>query len=211
MRQRSYGFTIVELLIVIAVIGILAAITIVSYTGIQERARNTLRIQTAKQAMSALQLVKMYNSDTAIRDSLHQDGGWWYACVGTGYEDFDGDGLGDCGVHDGWPFMSESSAFNDLLAENTNLVVSTAKFPVIATDSASLYGPFVNSGWVDESSQWVMEYSLEGEGQECSLTPLVYRSPPPAESWNLTTTPPATDAGWSGVRDGVTECIVLIR
>lgn len=39
MRKRQGGFTIVELLIVIVVIGILAAITIVAYNGIQERAR----------------------------------------------------------------------------------------------------------------------------------------------------------------------------
>ena len=41
-RQRSRaGFTIVELLIVIVVIGILAAITIVAYSGIQSRAQQT--------------------------------------------------------------------------------------------------------------------------------------------------------------------------
>lgn len=39
MLRLSRGFTIVELLIVIVVIGILAAITIVAYNGIQERAR----------------------------------------------------------------------------------------------------------------------------------------------------------------------------
>lgn len=37
--RKQTGFTIVELLIVIVVIGILAAITIVAYNGIQERAR----------------------------------------------------------------------------------------------------------------------------------------------------------------------------
>jgi prepilin-type N-terminal cleavage/methylation domain-containing protein len=38
MRQKQRGFTIVELLIVIVVIGILAAITIVAYNGVQSRA-----------------------------------------------------------------------------------------------------------------------------------------------------------------------------
>ncbi|RYZ77756.1 MAG: prepilin-type N-terminal cleavage/methylation domain-containing protein [Proteobacteria bacterium] len=43
MKKPTSGFTIVELLIVIVVIGILAAITIVSFNGIQKRAANTAR------------------------------------------------------------------------------------------------------------------------------------------------------------------------
>ncbi len=41
VRTNNSGFTIVELLIVIVVIGILAAITIVAYNGVQNRANNT--------------------------------------------------------------------------------------------------------------------------------------------------------------------------
>lgn len=42
-RQHQKGFTIVELLIVIVVIGILAAITIVAYNGLQARSRDSIR------------------------------------------------------------------------------------------------------------------------------------------------------------------------
>jgi len=41
LRKQEDGFTIVELLIVIVIIGILAALVIVAYTGIQNRARAT--------------------------------------------------------------------------------------------------------------------------------------------------------------------------
>lgn len=41
MKTNSRGFTIVELLIVIVIIAILAAITIVAYNGIQNRANDT--------------------------------------------------------------------------------------------------------------------------------------------------------------------------
>ncbi len=43
LKQKQQGFTIVELLIVIVVIGILAALVITTFTGIQQRARNTER------------------------------------------------------------------------------------------------------------------------------------------------------------------------
>ena len=43
MYKKDSGFTIVELLIVIVVIGILAGLVITTFTGIQQKARNTER------------------------------------------------------------------------------------------------------------------------------------------------------------------------
>ena len=45
--KQTQGFTIVELLIVVVVIAILAAITIVSYNGIQNRAKTSASLSTA--------------------------------------------------------------------------------------------------------------------------------------------------------------------
>lgn len=47
--DTSKGFTIVELLIVVVVIAILAAITIVSYSGISQRAKTSKSLSTAEQ------------------------------------------------------------------------------------------------------------------------------------------------------------------
>jgi prepilin-type N-terminal cleavage/methylation domain-containing protein len=43
LSKKQRGFTIVELLIVIVVIGILATLVIVTFTGIQQKARDTKR------------------------------------------------------------------------------------------------------------------------------------------------------------------------
>lgn len=51
---RQHGFTIVELLIVIVVIAILAAITIVAYNGIQARAQDSVIKQGAEHFAKAL-------------------------------------------------------------------------------------------------------------------------------------------------------------
>lgn len=62
-KQRQTGFTIVELLIVIVVIGILAAITIVAYSGIQSRAQATAASSVVSQITRKLALYVVDNSE----------------------------------------------------------------------------------------------------------------------------------------------------
>jgi prepilin-type N-terminal cleavage/methylation domain-containing protein len=61
--KRATGFTIVELLIVIVVIGILAAITIVAYNGIQDRARASTLSSALSQAAKKLAVYQVDNPD----------------------------------------------------------------------------------------------------------------------------------------------------
>lgn len=60
--RRVRGFTIVELLIVIVVIAILAAITIVAYNGAQNRAMDARRMQDFSEMEKALRLYAVDNN-----------------------------------------------------------------------------------------------------------------------------------------------------
>jgi prepilin-type N-terminal cleavage/methylation domain-containing protein len=63
LRQADHGFTIVELLIVVVVIAILAAITIVAYNGITQRANDAAVQSGAEQAGKKVSTYAITNND----------------------------------------------------------------------------------------------------------------------------------------------------
>lgn len=72
--QSERGFTIVELLIVIVVIGILAAIVIVAYQGVTNKANSS----SAKgNAESVQKVAETYNTDNGNYPTLAQLKGTW--------------------------------------------------------------------------------------------------------------------------------------
>lgn len=84
---KQNGFTVVELLIVIVVISILAAITIVAYSGIQDRAeasKTTSAVEAYKKALS------MYKIDKGVYPTT---GGF---CLGDQYRTFTGSSTPSC-------------------------------------------------------------------------------------------------------------------
>ena len=83
---KQEGFTIVELLIVIVVIGILAAITVVAYTGIQQRARVAVLMSDLEQAQTQLEVDRIYNNSyPATKEAANGNKGL-PASPGTDYE-----------------------------------------------------------------------------------------------------------------------------
>jgi prepilin-type N-terminal cleavage/methylation domain-containing protein len=63
LKKRNQGFTIVELLIVIVVIGILAALVITTYSGIQAKGRDSQRSADVAAVVTQLEAYKSDNGN----------------------------------------------------------------------------------------------------------------------------------------------------
>ena len=76
-RKRNRGFTIVELLIVVVVIAILAAITIVAYNGVTSRAKDSTRQGDVRTITQALELYYLENGRYPISSGSTTINGFW--------------------------------------------------------------------------------------------------------------------------------------
>lgn len=75
LQSNQKGFTIVELLIVIVVIAILAAISIVAYTNIQNRARTSTAVSSAKTVRDVAEAYRGANSEYPTTHAQFVSGG----------------------------------------------------------------------------------------------------------------------------------------
>lgn len=111
MKHAKSGFTIVELIVVIAIIGILAAIIVVSYNGISARARSTQTISAAEQWTKVFQIYKTRNNGTLPTDA---------GCLGSSY------GFGVSNTTSGTG--PQCRQHTDSIANNNTLNAALAKY-----------------------------------------------------------------------------------
>lgn len=145
-QKQQTGFTIVELLIVVVVIAILASITIVSFNGIQQRARNA-------QTISAVaDYIKIYSS-YAVENNQYPGSGNY--CLGAEYAG------GLC--WDNRTYVENNTAKIALLKYVSNLPnPSATRVYRNATDGYRAGILFVN----DNS----LRYQLEGVDTQCGIS-----------------------------------------
>lgn len=99
---KQTGFTIVELLIVIVVIAILAAITVVSYTGITSQANDTAIKSDLANLTKKLQVYYASNGDVYPNGDSQMAGVGFSASKGSYSTGVNGNGnLTYCGVYQG--------------------------------------------------------------------------------------------------------------
>ena len=163
MKSRS-GFTIVELLIVIVVIAILAAISIVAFNGIQERSRNTARLTAAGNIYKQLELYTQ-QTGSAVGNAGSP------ACIPTDANfDAGNGGLPDCQIS-GSVLSEHATATANL----KNAGFSNFSYPATPVQNGATtyrgivitYFAHTTQGMNGTLRPYTLGFVLEGNNQDC--------------------------------------------
>jgi len=157
-QHKQRGFTIVELLIVIVVIAILAAISVVAYNGIQQRAYNTKVIAGANQYYKAFLEYKAVNDSYPSVNS----------CLGANYPS------NNC-------WATSSNGTGAVMSVNATLDSSLSEFvktkPEVGIDLINIVivnqfrgGAFYYpTGTAYSTNAPLIGYYLKGNNADCSM------------------------------------------
>jgi prepilin-type N-terminal cleavage/methylation domain-containing protein len=179
-EKYSQGFTLVELLIVIVVIAILAAISIVAYNGIRERAYNSQVIAGVQQYLHAIETYRA--SEGSYPQTTKEINGEKIAVayLGSGYSS------AYCGKISGKDTY-EDSEFNARLSKiasgssvaSINISVGSESF------TGAVYGiDIVDSSKSSTGYARTIQYALMGANADCKI--------PKAWAYRLQDSPPMT-------------------
>ncbi len=152
---KQPGFTIVELLIVIVVIGILAAISIVTYSGITQKAENNKTIAAAEAYLKAM---RMYEVEHGVIPKFN-DG----VCLGKDYPwDYSGSDSGDNQCRSaGISYYKIKGTLNQELAKYVSPLPQPS-MQVVGTETSWGRGIFyLNTG---AGGVWKMIFVVRGGG-----------------------------------------------
>jgi prepilin-type N-terminal cleavage/methylation domain-containing protein len=148
------GFTIVELLVVIVVIGLLAGIVTIAYNGISQQSENQKTIAAINQTVKLLQLYKQQNNGNYPSYTAS-----YYVCIGTGYQN--GICVNETATGNGITGR-EDTTFNAALKTVGGLPQPSTK---IFTRSNGLIAAGANFDSVGRAIRW----RLQGENQNCGI------------------------------------------
>lgn len=144
------GFTIVELLIVIVVIAILAAISIVAYNGIQKRADNSASLSVMDQWVKTFEIYRAQTGDLPVLTS-----GSSY-CLGTGFPG----SPAKCRAYQASGANTYLESGNAaLMAEFTSRNIS---IPKIGSPVGAQIGPFITAATAVQYQIWMPFWGTSG-------------------------------------------------
>lgn len=205
--NNKQGFTIIELLIVIVVIGVIAGLVTTGIRSIRDRAEN---VKTSDGIAVYAKALISYAQDKGQYPDADAGGGSGIGCLGEDYPDLNNDGIGDC-FRVGSYTTSESSYPSDELKEYLgDNVPSISDSPVTELASGQIWQPghyrvglFRFSSGSPELHR-IIRYALEGEQQDCNQSPLI-------EFTSSDTFVEVTNRNYSRSYGGITFCDLYLR
>lgn len=185
-NKKARGFTIVELLVVIVVIAILAAISIVAYNGIQARTRNDQTISAVRAYMNGIRMYAADYGHPPQPSDSGMSGLTEYDCLGENYSG------GACWDPLYPTVYKQNTAFNTAMKNYLGTSLPMPSSPSIRPFGAIYVYGLSDSQWQIDGSQsnWII-YPLEPPATSCPVGPIAskngttYSSTPPATGYTM--------------------------